>query len=241
MISDGDRIVVGLSGGKDSLTLLWILKERLPRIPIDYELFPVYIDPGFPGGFGDALEDHVRGMGLTLRVEMTDHGTVAHGETNRENPCFLCARLRRKRLFEIAHEYGCGKVALGHNKDDVIETMFLNMCYAGEISTMSPAQPFFKGLFTVIRPLAYVDEDRIRRFARDQAFPGFINTCPSARTSRRKWVKDLLNTLYADNRKVKGNIFRAMHHVKPEYLLKPRDPGTSPGRGKGGAAGNRRP
>ncbi len=239
MISDGDRIVVGLSGGKDSLTLLWILNERLPRIPIHYELFPVYIDPGFPGNFSEALKDQVRGMGMDLRVEATDYGILAHGETNRENPCFLCARLRRKRLFEIAHEYGCGKVALGHNKDDVIETMFLNMCYAGEISTMSPAQPFFEGLFTVIRPLAYVDEDRIRRFARDQAFPRFINTCPSAGTSRRKWIKDLLSTLYADNRKVKGNIFRAMHHVKPEYLLKPRSPKRT--RGAGGSAEDRRP
>lgn len=220
MISDGDRIALGLSGGKDSLAMLWILKDRRSRIPIDYELFPIYIDPGFEGGFSQPLAAYCQQMGVQLRIEHTDFGIVAHGPTNRENPCFLCSRLRRKRLFEIAHELGCSKVALGHNKDDIIETLFLNICYSGEISTMLPAQPFFKGKFTVIRPLAFVEEDAIRRFADQQKFPAFENPCPTSGVSKRQEIKSLLKQLYRSNKKIKGNIFRAMSHVKTEYLLK---------------------
>jgi len=219
LIADGDRILVGLSGGKDSLTLMWFLNERLPRIPINYELFPVYVDPGFEGGFGKALGTYCRSAGYNFRAEYTDFGLKAHNPENRENPCFLCSWNRRKRLFEIADELGCNKLALGHHKDDIIETLFINMCYAGEISSMLPSQTFFNGLFTVIRPLALVEEDVIRRFAEERDFPCFANPCPSANTSKRSEIKMLLRQLYKSNDKIKGNIFRAMRHVNPEYLL----------------------
>lgn len=212
--------MVGLSGGKDSLTMMWVLKERLARIPVHYDLFAVYIDPGFKGGFSRTLEKYCQESGYKLRVEYTDYGIVGHSEKNRENPCFLCSRLRRKRLFEIADELGCNKLALGHHKDDIIETLFLNMCYAGEISTMIPSQTFFKGRFTVIRPLAFVGENLIRRFAKKQNFPGFINPCPSAGASKRHEIKVFLKQLYRGNPKIKGNIFRAMSNVNNEYLLK---------------------
>jgi len=219
MIADGDRVVVGLSGGADSLTLMWCLKERLARVPIHYDLFAVYVDPGFEDGFSDDLVHYCDKMGYALRVEHTDFGLLSHSEVNLENPCFLCSRLRRKRLFEIADELGCRKLALGHNKDDIIETLFLNMCYAGEISTMLPLQPFFQGAFTVIRPLAFSDEEVIRRFAKEMAFPEFVNSCPSAATSRRAEIKAILKTLYRSNRKIKGNIFRSMSRVRADYLL----------------------
>jgi tRNA 2-thiocytidine biosynthesis protein TtcA len=220
MIADGDRILVGLSGGKDSLTLLRILSDRGKRVPIHYQLFPVYVDPGFEGGFGSRLEAYCRDIGFDLRREQTDDGILAHGEQNRENPCFLCSRLRRKRLFAIADETGCNKVAFGHHKDDLIETLFINMCYAGEIATMMPAQPFFNGRFTVIRPLSFVDENSIRRFAEEHRFPTFVNPCPSAETTKRREIKNLLAKLYQSNRKIRGNIFRAMSHVNVDYLLK---------------------
>ena len=220
MMEDGDRILVGVSGGKDSMALLWSLAERQHRLPIAYELFPVYVDPGFEGGFAEDLRIQCRDMGLELRVEYTDYGRVAHSAENRENPCFLCARLRRKRLFEIAHELGCRKVALGHNKDDIIETFFMNICYAGEVSTMVPVQSFFEGLITVIRPLAFVEEDLIRRFIRQKGLAIFQNPCPSASHTKRQEIKDMLRQLYRSNPKVKGNVFRAMHHVKLDYLLK---------------------
>lgn len=220
MIDDGDRIAIGLSGGKDSLTLLWAMAERRKRIPIRYDIFPIYVDPGFPGGFSDDLAAVCSEMGFPLTVNRTDHGLVAHSPANRENPCFLCSRLRRKRLFEIADSLECRKLALGHNKDDVIETFFLNICYAGEVSTMVPRQDFFNGRLTVIRPLAMVDESSIRRFARAQRFPEFSNPCPSAGNTKRSEIKTMLNGLYRTNRKIKGNIYRAMSHVKQQYLLK---------------------
>ena len=220
MISDGDRIVLGISGGKDSLIMMWILNERRARIPIDYELFAVHIDPGFEGGYGESLKKYCNQIGLNLRVEQTDYGIQAHSSQNRENPCFLCSRLRRKRLFEIADEIGCNKLALGHHKDDIIETLFLNMCYAGEISTMVPAQTFFQSRFTVIRPLAFVDEGMIKRFAAEQRCPDFVNPCPTAQVSKRSEIKALLKQLYSSNKKIKGNLFRAMSRVNTEYLLK---------------------
>ena len=221
MISDGDRIAIGLSGGKDSLTLMWSLHERLSRIPISYSLIAIYIDLGFEGDPANTIRDYCKAMGYELHVEHTDYGRQAHSEKNRENPCFLCSRLRRKRLFELAYERGCKKLAFGHHKDDIIETLFLNMCYSGEISTMVPFQPFFDGKLTVIRPLALLDEFAINRFAKDHAFPEFQNPCPTSRTSRRHEIKKMLNGLYRTNRKIKGNIFRAMSRVKVDYLLQP--------------------
>ena len=219
MITKGDRIAVGLSGGKDSLTLMWFLKERLKRVPVNYTLFPVYIDPGFKDGFATDLQKYCEKTWQTLRIEHTNCGILGHSPENRENPCFLCSKLRRKRFFEIAGELGCNKLALGHNKDDIIETLFLNMCYAGEISTMVPFQPLFQKRFTIIRPLAFADEDTIRRFAKEINFPDFVNPCPSAKNSKRSETKTLLKQLYNSNKKIKGNIFRALSNVKTEYLL----------------------
>lgn len=219
MISDGDRILVGMSGGKDSLTLMWLLSERLQRIPVDYEVLAVYIDPGFEGGFGEALAAYCRQKGYRFQWERTDHGPRAHGPENRENPCFLCSWNRRKRIFEIADQLGCNKVAFGHHKDDIIETLFLNICYAGEISTMKPVQPMFKGQLTVIRPLVFVEEDQIRQFAQQQQFPRYVNPCPSATASKRREIKNLLDRLYKKNKKIRGNIFRAIRHVNPDYLF----------------------
>jgi tRNA 2-thiocytidine biosynthesis protein TtcA len=219
MIAHGDRILVGLSGGKDSLALMWVLHERLFRVPIEYTLHAVYIDPGFKGGFAKGLEAYCRETGYPLRVERSDYGPISHSRVNRENPCFLCARLRRKRLFEIAHEIGCNKIALGHHKDDIIETLLMNMCYAGEISTMVPFQPFFDGKFVVIRPLGYTDEKLIQRFAGEKQFPNFHNPCPSATQSKRQEIKELLARLYQSNHKIKGNLFRSMGRVNLKYLL----------------------
>ncbi|MFZ1987371.1 MAG: ATP-binding protein [Desulfatitalea sp.] len=220
MIRDGDRIAVGLSGGKDSWVLLWLLAERLPRVPVTYSLFPIHIDLGFGGGQSATIAAYARRMGWEVRVEHTDFGRVAHSAANRENPCFLCARKRRQRLFEVAGQLECNKLALGHNKDDLIETLFLNLLYGGQMSTMLPSQPLFEGRLTVIRPLAYADEDLLRRFAKQMEFPVVANPCPSAGHTQRAEIKTLLQGLYDRNQKIKGNIFRAMRHVKQEYLPK---------------------
>ncbi|MFZ7126422.1 MAG: ATP-binding protein [Desulfobacterales bacterium] len=213
MIEDGDRILVGISGGKDSLSLLWSLADKLPRSPAGYALFPVYIDPGFGADFIPRIRKFCDALGFPLQVEYTDYGVRAHSPENRENPCFLCSRLRRKRLFEVAESLGCRKIALGHHKDDIIETFLMNICYAGEVSTMAPCQSFFDDRFRIIRPLAFAEEDLIRRFSGVMDFPEALNPCPSATHSKRREVKDMLNHLYRGNRKVRGNIFRALSRV----------------------------
>ncbi len=221
MIADGDRIAVGLSGGTDSLTLMWSLHERLSRIPIHYSFVSIYIDLGFAGSPSHLIEEYCRKRGYSLQVERADYGILAHSEENRENPCFLCARLRRKRLFELATELGCNKLALGHNMDDIIETLFLNMFYGGQISTMVPCQSLFEGKLMVIRPLAHVGKESIDQFAKDHGFPHIPNPCPTAKTSKRSEIKKTLHRLYETNSNIKGSIFRSMSHVKSDYLLKP--------------------
>jgi tRNA 2-thiocytidine biosynthesis protein TtcA len=135
------------------------------------------------------------------------------------NPCFICSRLRRKRLFELTAELGCRTLALGHNKDDVIETVLINMFYSGQISTMMPCQSMFDGEITVIRPLYLTDEEDIVRFASEQKLPVFTNPSPSAMTSKRSEIKDLLKSLYTKNPHIKGNIFRSLSQVRLDYLL----------------------
>jgi tRNA 2-thiocytidine biosynthesis protein TtcA len=183
-------------------------------------LFPIHIDPGFAGGVADNLVEYCKSLDYMLTMDYTDHGPMAHNIGNRENPCFLCSKLRRKRLFEISDRLGCNKLALAHHKDDIIETFFMNICYSGEISTMVPKQQFFNGKLHLIRPLAYTDESTIQQFARSINLPEFINPCPSSGTSRRREMRTFLDRLYESNRKIKGNIFSAMSRVKQDYLLK---------------------
>ncbi len=219
MIADKDKIIVGLSGGKDSQTLLQVLFSLQKRAPVKFDIIPVHVDPGFKDSFVNELEDYVGKNFYPLRVEITDFGVRAHSKENRENPCFLCARLRRNRLFEIAKELGCKKIALGHNKDDIIETLFINMFYAGKIGTMKPRQSFFNGNLDIIRPLAYVEKKDIVAFAKKIGLPGFINNCPSANRTKRGEIRQMLENLYKQNNHIKGNIFRAMGNVASDYLL----------------------
>ena len=152
-------------------------------------------------------------------MEKTDIGVYAHGPENRKNPCFLCSRLRRKRLFEIAKDRGCNKIALAHHRDDIIETLLLNLFFAREISGMVPNLSFFGGEFHIVRPLAYIREVLVKKYARERNFPVIENRCPSSGTSKRIFIKRLLDDLEKENKDVRNNIFLALQHVKPEYLL----------------------
>lgn len=217
MIDDGDRIAVGVSGGKDSLSLLSLLSARRRRVPIEYDLIAVHIDLGFDGT-GEKIEPYFRQEGVSYRIEETQIGLVAHGEINRENPCFLCARLRRKRLFELADAMECTKIALAHHRDDIIETLLINMFYSGEIGTMVPHQRLFRGKLSIIRPLALTDEDAIRRYARVNGFPVIESGCPTIKDSKRNHIKAVLAELMRKNKRIKGNIFRSMGNIRREYL-----------------------
>ena len=219
MIAAGDRVMVGVSGGMDSMALLDLLNSPMVYVP-PFSLVAVHIDCGFdPGYAGYAeLERHLQGGGYDSVLEKTDIGPLAHSEVNRKNPCFLCSRLRRKRIFEIAAERGCNKIAFAHHKDDIIETLMINLFYGREISTMMPDQPIFGGELHIIRPLAYLSEALVKKYAQERGFPVIENGCPSSRTSKRRVVKDLLNELGRDNPQIRDNIWKAMGHVKPDYL-----------------------
>ena len=219
MIGNGDHIMVAVSGGVDSLSLLWLLRERLSRIPISYTLTAVHVDLGFGAGSGSRMESFFVKNGFDYRIITTDIGRRAHSPDNRESPCFLCAWLRRKVLFNAAAEIGCKKIAFGHHKDDIIETFFLNVFYGASISTMTPVQEFFKGRLYIIRPLFMVDKDLIKRYSDAMGWEEISSGCPTSGFSRREDIKVMLNQFYRANKKVKGNIFRALHSVRAEYLL----------------------
>ncbi|MDI7258466.1 MAG: ATP-binding protein [Thermodesulfobacteriota bacterium] len=219
LIQNGDRILVGVSGGKDSLALLHLLNERRERVPIHYELIPVHIDLGFDSGRGEVLKEYFESKRYSHYIEFTDIGRRANSPENRENPCFLCSWERRKRLFQISQRFKCNKVALGHHKDDIIETFLLNIFYSGEISTMLPLQTLFKGKVTLIRPLALVEEKKIERFAREMGLPFGSSGCPSSGKTKRKEVKELIGEMERKNRKIKGNIFRSLSNIKMDYTL----------------------
>jgi len=219
MILENERILVAVSGGKDSQALLEILFSFKQKAPVNFDLLPVYIDAGFEDSFAKEFKEYVENKYGTLRIEYKNYGVLAHSEKNSENPCFLCSRLRRKKLFEIAKEEGCRKIALGHNKDDIIETLFINMFYAGKIGTMKPRQSFFDGGLDIIRPLSYVEKKDITLFGKRFELPEFVNNCPSANRTKRSEIRSLLETLYENNKNIKGNIFRAMGNVATEYLL----------------------
>ena len=217
LIQDGDRILVGVSGGKDSLTMLTLLHERAKRVPIRYELIPVHIDLGFHPGRLEGLKNFFEEKSLTYHIEKTDIGRLAHSPENRENPCFLCAWERRKRIFHIAHRLHCHKIALGHHKDDIIETFLLNILYSAEISTMLPVQTLFKGKMTIIRPMVLLEEKQIERFSQEKGLPVSPSDCPSSGKTKRREVKDLIQSLEKTNHRIKGNIFHSLSNVRLDY------------------------
>ncbi len=219
LIQEGDRILVGVSGGKDSLTLLHLLMERRKRVPIRYDLFPVHIDLGSGSERANALKRFFESHGLSYHIEFTDIGRRANSPENRENPCFLCSWERRKRLFQLAHRYKCNKIAFGHHKDDIIETLLLNIFYSAEISTMLPLQRLFRGKITLIRPLALIEEREIERYAREKGLPFGPSGCPVSGKTKRSEIKELIRTLEKSNTKIKGNIFRALSNIKLEYTF----------------------
>jgi len=218
-IEEGDRIGIAVSGGTDSLTLLHLLTERKKRVPITYELVALHIHLGFDQEGYHPLEDYLLRRGYQYRIDVTEIGRIAHSAENRENPCFLCSRLRRKRLFEMAHQLRCNKVALAHTRDDIIETLLLNMFYSGEVSTMVPFLLLFGGALSIIRPLAFLSKEKILRLASQMDLPVWENSCPSTHRSKRWEIRKMLKAMAANNPKIMGNILRSMENIKRDYLL----------------------
>lgn len=216
MLADGDKIAVAVSGGKDSLTLLNVLNDRRKFVPIKYELLAVHIDLGYPCQHPKILGQYFKKLGVKYHIEKVD---ILQGKTRKDISCFWCSWNRRKAIFKTAARFGCNKVALGHHKDDIVETILLNLFFHGEISAMSPKQELFKGKIVIIRPLAYVEEDLIIKFAKVANFPHQKCACPNSLTSNRTKIAGIIKDLKKTCPDVKTNIFRSVKRIKKEYLL----------------------
>jgi len=222
LIEEGDRIAVGVSGGKDSYTLLHILDALRRRAPVKYELVAVNVDSGFPGFRKEVIEEHLKQHGFAYRMQSTNCYDII--ETKRRpgsSYCSFCARLRRGVLYSLADELGCNKIALGHHLDDFIETLLLNQFYVGTLAAMSPKLQADNGRHTVIRPLVYVEESEIIRFARQNAMPIICCACPVCGVvdQKRQRMKQLVKELAKENPHLRRSMIGALGNVHPRHLL----------------------
>ena len=220
MIEDGDRIMVCLSGGKDSYTLLSILQSLQQSAPIRFSLVAVNLDQKQPGFPGHILPEYLEKLGVEYKiVEENTYGIVKEKIPEGKTTCSLCSRLRRGILYRTATELGATKIALGHHRDDILQTLFLNMFYGGKLKGMPPKLMSDDGKHVVIRPLAYCREKDIERFAEAKGFPIIpCNLCGSQPNLQRQVIKDLLRDW---DKRYPGRIetmFRATQNVVPSHL-----------------------
>lgn len=222
LIEDGDRIAVGISGGKDSYTLLHILDSLRRRAPIRYELVAVNVDAGFPDFRKDVIEAHLREHGFEYHFEMTNCNEIIEAKLRPGSSCCaFCARLRRGVLYTLADQLGCNKIALGHHLDDFIETLLLNQFYIGTLAAMSPRLLADNGRHTVIRPLVYVEEADIREFSTRNEFPLVCCSCPvvAAPDQKRQEMKRLITDLAKKNPQIRGSMLGALGNVQLRHLM----------------------
>ena len=221
LIEEGDRILVAVSGGKDSLTMLHLLQRLRERAPVAFELLAVNLDQGQPGFPADVLRAHLASVGVPhLMLRRDTYSVVKRLVPEGKTTCPVCSRLRRGILYDAAVELGCSKIALGHHRDDLVETLLLSALYSGALRSMPPRLRSDDGRNVVIRPLCYAAEEEIAAFAEAMRFPVIpCDLCGSQPNLRRKRVKSLLRELSEENRAVKGNLLHALGKVVPSHLL----------------------
>jgi tRNA 2-thiocytidine biosynthesis protein TtcA len=215
MLKDGDKVLLAVSGGKDSLTLLRVMKDRMRFVPIDYEIVACHVDMGFDWVDTGLLKKHFEEVGVPYVIAKPGEGW----KPQEAFTCFWCSWNRRKVFFSLMAEMGCSKLALGHHMDDIVETMLLNLLFNGEIGTMKPYQDMFGGELAIIRPLAYVQEKELKRVAARLELPAIKSQCLNGDLSKRRLVKGMIAEMEKHNRNVKKNIFRSLQRVREEYLL----------------------
>ncbi|MEN8142545.1 MAG: ATP-binding protein [Thermodesulfobacteriota bacterium] len=220
MLADNDRVMIAVSGGVDSLVLLSILKHWQKKAPISYELLAVHLDMGFGEAEAEMVDVQLERLGVSYLIEKTDIGPQAMQDADGKSGCFHCSRRRRNRLFDLAQEKGFTKIALGHHKEDIIETFYINMMYGGNLSTMVPRQDLFEGRLSLIRPMAYLEKEAIKELGRQLEITPVANPCPLSGTSKRQEIRDLLESIYAKDETIKSTIFSSLANVKLDYLLK---------------------
>jgi len=215
MIETGDRIAVGISGGKDSLLLLLALKELQRFYPKSFEVMGISIDMGFEGMDYSPIQTLCDERGISYQVVKTDIAEIIFDLRKEPNPCSLCAKLRRGALNDAAKAAGCNKVALGHHHDDAVETFMMNLIYEGRIGCFSPVTYLDRTDVTVIRPMLYLTEGEVKRIEKSVLLPVVKNKCPADGHTKREYIKTLLHDL---EQEVQGTKVRIQHAMEKAEL-----------------------
>ena len=221
MIEEGDKVMVCVSGGKDSYAMLDILMKLRERAPIHFEIIAVNLDQKQPNFPAEILPNYLKSLGVQYHIEEQDtYSIVKRVIPEGKTTCGLCSRLRRGILYRVADELGATKIALGHHRDDILETLMLNMFYAGKLKGMPPKLRSDDGKHIVIRPLAYVPEKLLERYAADMSFPIIpCDLCGSQPNLQRQVMKEMLRDWEKKHPGRVENLFRSMHHIVPSHLM----------------------
>jgi tRNA 2-thiocytidine biosynthesis protein TtcA len=221
LLAPGDRVMVAMSGGKDSYTLFHLLTRLVPRLPFRVELIAVHLDQVQPGYDGRGLRSHLEASGQPFEILREDtYAVVTEQLPDSATYCSLCSRLRRGILYTAAERLGCNKIALGHHRDDSLETFLLNLFYSGKLQAMPASYRTDDGRFEVIRPLIECAEDEIASFAAAQAFPIIpCNLCGSQDGLKRDAMTALIAQLERDHPHVRAVMLNALRNVRPTHLL----------------------
>ena len=221
LLSPGDRILVAMSGGKDSYVLFHLLTKLVPRLPFKVELIAVHLDQVQPGYTGEGLQRYLAASGWPYEILREDtYSVVTSHLDDKQTYCSLCSRLRRGILYTAAERLGCNKLALGHHRDDTLETFLLNLFYSGKMQAMPASYRTDDGRFEVIRPLIECAEAEIAEFASHLAFPIIpCNLCGSQEGLKRDAMSALLEQLERDNPHVRSIMLNALRNVRPTHLL----------------------
>ncbi len=219
MITENDKIAIGLSGGKDSVTLVTLFAALKRFYPKNFEMVAVLIDMGLDYSQEEmtALKNYLEEIGVPLHIEKTDIAKILFVERKEKNPCSLCSKMRRGALNTIAQKLGCNKLALGHNADDLVETLFLSMFYEGRLSTFEPVTFLDRTKITVIRPMIFIEEKDISAFCRNK--PILFNPCPMDKQTKREYVKDLIKSIKEDIPFAKDRVLSAIYNPQRNHLF----------------------
>ena len=214
MISDGDRIAVGISGGKDSLTLLYALAELRRFYPHPYEITAISVNLGFDTDYSE-IEALCKRLNVKYDVVNTEIARIIFEERKEKSPCSLCSKMRKGALNEKALGLGCNKIAYAHHKDDVIETMLMSLMYEGRFHTFAPVTNWDRMGLVLIRPLIYVNECDIVGFKNKYQLPVFKNPCPADGITKREYASDLIKQIDEEVPGIRERLFRAITEEKP--------------------------
>ena len=219
MIKDGDKIAVGISGGKDSLALLKLLAEFRRFSPYRYQLIAITVDLNFKDNPSDytPIIEFCKQIDVPYIIEKTDIGEIVFDVRKETNPCSLCSKMRKGALYDIAVKNGCNKVAIGHHADDLIDTFMLSLLYEGRLSTFAPKSYLSKTDLTLIRPLIMVEENLITSFSKE--LPVVKSKCPMDKNTKREYAKDLIKNIGIEVKNVREMIYTALTHPERYNLF----------------------